>query len=213
MREIDLTADRREETTRELLAPVARALKDGALVVLPTTTYYALSADATNEEAVRKVFAAKKRDASKPLIVLVDSLGMAKPFVREIPDAVKDLEWRLGSKGISYVMNASERLPEPVTAGSGTVAVRVERNEVILEVLSLLGAPIVAPSANVEGAAPPRRIDEAVAPLRDWIEFAVRWYPATSKAASTIVDLTGDGFSVLREGTVPAADVEKVLGG
>jgi len=213
MREIDLTADRREESTRELLAPVARALKDGALVVLPTTTYYALSADATNEEAVRRVFTAKKRDASKPLIILVDSLGMAKPFVREVPDAVKELEWRLGSQGLSYVMNATERLPEPVTAGSGTVAVRVERNEVILEVLSLLGAPIVAPSANVEGADPPRRVDDAVAPLRDWVEFAVRWYPATATAASTIVDLTGDGFSVLREGTVPASDVEKVLGG
>ena len=68
MREIDLTA-RSDESMRELLAPAARALKEGRLVVLPTTTYYALSADATNADAVRRVFAAKKRDASKPLIV------------------------------------------------------------------------------------------------------------------------------------------------
>jgi L-threonylcarbamoyladenylate synthase len=211
MREIDLTA-RSDESTRELLAPAARALKDGSLVILPTTTYYALSADATNPDAVRRVFSAKKRDVGKPLIVLVDSLGMMKQFVSEIPDAVKELEWRLGSKGLSYVLRASNRLPAEVTAGTGTVAVRVERNEVVLEVLSQLGVPIVAPSANIEGADPPRRVDEAIAPLRDWIEIAVRWYPATATAASTIVDLTGDGFSIVREGTVPAADIGKVLG-
>lgn len=212
MREIDLTA-RSDESMRELLAPAARALKEGRLVVLPTTTYYALSADATNADAVRRVFSAKKRDAAKPLIVLVDSLGMMKPFVREIPESVKELEWKLGSKGLSYVLRASDLLPEEVTAGTGTVAVRVERNEVVLEVLSLLGQPIVAPSANIEGAAPPRRVDDAVAPLRDWIEVVVRWYATTATSASTIVDLTGDSFSVLREGTVPAADVEKVLSG
>ena len=212
MREIDLTA-RSDENMRELLAPAARALKKGALAVLPTTTYYALSADATNAEAVRRVFSAKKRDPKKPLVVLVDSLGMMKPFVREIPASVKDLEWKLGSKGLSYVLRASERLPEEVTAGTGTVAVRVERNEVVLEVLSLLGQPIVAPSANIEGADPPRRVDDAIAPLRDWIEVVVRWYMTTATSASTIVDLTGDSFSIVREGTVPAADVEKVLGG
>ncbi|MEA3409229.1 MAG: L-threonylcarbamoyladenylate synthase [Candidatus Eisenbacteria bacterium] len=211
MREIDLTA-RSDESTRELLAPAVRALKDGSLVILPTTTYYALSADATNPDAVQRVFSAKKRKPSKPLVVLVDSLGMMKQFVSEIPAAVKDLEWKLGSKGLSYVLRASDRLPTEVTAGTGTVAVRVERNEVVLEVLSQLAAPIVAPSANIEGAEPPRRIEEAIAPLRDWIEVAVRWYAATATAASTIVDLTGDAFSVIREGTVPAADVSQVLG-
>lgn len=212
MREIDLTA-RSDESTRALLAPAVRALKEGSLVILPTTTYYALSSDATNPDAVRRVFSAKKRDASKPLVVLVDSLGMMKPFVSEIPAPVKDLEWRLGSKGLSYVLRASDRLPSEVTAGTGTVAVRVERNEVVLEVLSQLVVPIVAPSANIEGADPPRKVDEAIAPLRDWIEVAVRWYPTTATAASTIVDLTRDGFPIVREGTVPAADVRKVLGG
>jgi L-threonylcarbamoyladenylate synthase len=211
MREIDLTA-RSDEPMRELLAPAARALKQGALVILPTSTYYGLCADATNEEAVRRVFAAKRRAPGKPLIILVDSIGMARPFVTEVPDTVKELEWRLGSKGLSYVLSASDRLPAEVTANTGTVAVRVERHEVVLEVLSQLGSPVVAPSANIEGATPPRRIDDAVAPLRDWIEFAVRWYPATATGASTIVDLTGPGFSLIREGTVSEAEIAEVLG-
>ncbi|MBN2565524.1 MAG: threonylcarbamoyl-AMP synthase [Candidatus Eisenbacteria bacterium] len=210
MREIDLTA-RSEESMRELLAPAATALKAGELVILPTTTYYALSCDATNPDALRRVYAAKKRDPTKPLIVLVDSLGMMKNLVRELPDAVKELEWRLGSKGLSYVLNATDRVPDEVTAGTGTVAVRVERNEVVQEILSLVGQPIVAPSANIEGADPPRRIDEAVAPLRDWIEVAVRWRPSRATAASTLVDFTGSSAAVLREGTVAAADVARVL--
>jgi tRNA A37 threonylcarbamoyladenosine synthetase subunit TsaC/SUA5/YrdC len=77
----------------------------------------------------------------------------------------------------------------------------------------MLGVPIVAPSANVQGADPPRRVDDAVAPFRDWIEFAVRWYPATGTAASTLVDLTGEGFSIIREGTVSEGEITTVLGG
>ena len=77
MKEIDLTG-RSDETTRELLGPAALALKDGRLVIIPTSTYYALAADAMNPAAVRRVFAAKKRDPSKPLIALVDSFEMMR---------------------------------------------------------------------------------------------------------------------------------------
>lgn len=212
MKEIDLTG-RSDESMSELLAPAVRALKAGQLVILPTTTFYALSCDATNAEAVRRVFSAKKRDKSKPLIVLVDSVGMMKPFVRDIPASLKELEWRLGSKGLTYVLEASDRVPEEVTAGTGSVAVRIERNEVIQEILSKLGLPIVAPSANIEGAEPPRRIDSAVAPLRDWVEAAVRWWPSQTDVPSTIVDLRGSGFSVIREGTVSSEAVGSVLSG
>jgi L-threonylcarbamoyladenylate synthase len=210
LKEMDLTA-RSDESMRELLAPVGVALKSGSLVILPTTTYYALVCDAANPDALRRVYSAKKRDPSKPLIVLVDSLGMLRPLVRELPDAVKDLEWRLGSKGITYVLKATNLVPEEVTAGTGTVAVRFERNEIVQEILSLTGQPIVAPSANVEGAPPPRTIEEAVAPLKDWIEIAVRWYPSQATSPSTLVDLTGPAYAVLREGTVPTSDIDKVL--
>jgi L-threonylcarbamoyladenylate synthase len=212
MREIDLTA-RSDENMRELLAPAALAIRSGALIAVPTTTYYALSCDATNPDAVRRVFAAKKRSPDKPLIVLVDSLGMMKPLAREIPDALKELEWRLGSKGLTYVLAATDRVPDEIKAGTSTVAVRVERNEVVQELLSQVGLPIVAPSANIEGQPPPRRLDDAVAPLRDWIEIAVRWWPSSASKPSTIVDLTGPGFSVIREGTVAASDIAKVLSG
>ncbi len=211
MRIIDLT-ERSDEPTRDLLRPVALAIKDGDLAILPTMTYYGLCADALNPDAVGRVFKAKGRDPSKPLIVLVDSFEMLKPLVEEIPPVARELEWRLGAKGLTYVLKASDRLPSELTAGGETIAVRLERNEVVQEILALVGQPITAPSANHEGEEPPRNVDEAVRALRDWIEIAVRWYPSSATAPTTLVDLTCDVPTVLREGTVPAADIAKVVG-
>lgn len=212
MREIDLTA-RGDESMRDLLRPVALAIKDGRLAVVPTTTYYALAADPFNPDAVHRVFSAKRRSPGKPLIVLVDSFGMARTVVSELDPRAQDLDWRYGSKGLTYVLAASDRLPAELTCGTGTVAVRVERHEVVQELLGLTGGPITGPSANVEGRGPAIRIDDAVAGLRDWIEIAVRWWPATGGKATTIVDLTSEEPRVVREGTVPASDVLAALAG
>lgn len=211
MKEIDLTA-RSDESRKELLRPAALAIKDGHLVIVPTSTYYALAADATNPKAVRRVFSAKKRDPSKPLIVLVDSFQMVKPYVLEIPPAAKELDWRFGGKGLTYVLGAASGLPEELTGGTGTVAVRVERNEVLQELLGLIGRPITGPSANIEGRPAPSNLDQAVAGLKDWIEVAVRGWPSKAGAPTTIVDLTGETPSLVREGTVPWDDLAKALG-
>lgn len=210
MKEIDLTA-RSEEDVKERLHAAAEAIRDGGLVVLPTMTFYALSADALNPDALRRVFSAKRRDSTKPLIALADSFAMIKPLVTTVPDAARELEWRLGRGGLSYVLKAREGLPVELTAGTGTVAVRIERNEIVQELLGMLGQPIVAPSANIEGRPPARNVDEALAQLRDWVDVAVRWYPSTADNPSTIVDLTGEPYSVLREGAVPESEVAAVL--
>ncbi len=210
MTEIDLTA-RSEESTRDRLRPVALAIKSGSLAIIPTTTYYALAADALNPGAVHRVFAAKRRDPSKPLIVLVDSFGMAKGVASEIDPRAKKLDWRLGAKGLTYVLPAAPGLPEELTAGGGTVAIRVERNEIVQEIISLTGTPLTGPSANVEGQPPPMRLDDALASLRDWVEAAVRWWPSNAGAASTLVDLTSQEATVLREGSVPTAEVMETL--
>lgn len=211
MKEIDLTA-RTEEDTKERLFAAAEAIRGGGLVVLPTMTFYALSADALNPDALRRVFTAKQRDPAKPLIALVDSFEMMRPLVTAVPDAAKELEWRLGRGGLSYVLGARDGLPTELTAGTGTVAVRIERNEIVQELLGMVGQPIVAPSANIEGRPPARNVDEALAQLKDWVDVAVRWYPSTAAEPSTIVDLTGEKYSVLREGAVPASSIAEVLG-
>jgi L-threonylcarbamoyladenylate synthase len=213
MKTIDLTAARRgDETTRDLLAPAALAIKSGALVVIPTTTYYALAADALNPAAVARVFSAKRRDLTKPIIALCDSFEMVRPLVVDVPPSAKELEWRLGQRGITFVLAASSRVPVELTAGTGAVAVRIERNEVVRELLGLVGQPVTGTSANVEGRPPARTADDAVAQLGDWLDVVVRSAPAGATKPTTIVDLTSPGEPVVREGTVPESDVRKVLG-
>ncbi len=212
MREIDLT-QRSDEKLRELLAPAALALKDGGLVVMPTSTIYALAADATNPKALRRVYAAKKRDPYKPILALVDSFAMMKTLVESIPPEVRDLDTRLGSRGLTFILRAAPGVPSELTGGTGDVGVRIERNEVVQELLSLTGTPLTGTSANVQGQGPATTVDEALRQLRDWVDVAIRWWPSTSGAASTIVDLTGTEPKVLREGTVPAEEIGKVLAG
>jgi L-threonylcarbamoyladenylate synthase len=212
VREIDLTA-KSDESLKDLLRPAALAIKDGDLAIVPTTTYYALTCDAFNPTAVRKVFSAKGRDEAKPLPVLVDSFGMMKTVVRELDPRVKDLDWRFGSKGLTYVLEAADRLPVELTAGTGTVAVRFERHEVIQELLALVGLPITGSSANREGAPPPSAVDDALRELRDWVEVAVRSWRSTATTPSTIVDLTSKDATVVREGTVPEEDIRRALAG
>lgn len=211
MKTIDLTL-KSDEAPRDLLLPAALAIKAGSLVVIPTMTHYALAADALNPTAVNRVFSAKQRDRSKPLIVLVDSFEMLKPLVASIPPALKELEWRLGAKGLTYVLEASPRVPSEMTSGTGSIAVRIERNEVVRELLGLVGQAITGTSANVEGHPPARTADEAVAQLRDWLDVVVRSWPSSATKPTTIVDLTKPDQPIVREGTVPEADVRRVLG-
>lgn len=211
MKTIDLT-QKSDETPRDLLSPAALAIKSGNLVVVPTTTYYALAADALNPAAVGRVFSAKQRDRGKPIIALVDSFEMLRSLVTSVPPALKELEWRLGNKGLTYVLDASPCVPSEMTGGTGTVAVRVERNEIVRELLGLVGQAITGTSANVEGRPPARTADEAVAQLRDWLDVVVRSWPSGASKPTTIVDLTKPDRPVVREGTVPEADVRRVLG-
>lgn len=212
MREIDLTA-RTDESLKDLLRPAALAIKDGDLVIVPTTTYYALTCDAFNPTAVSKVFSAKARGEGKPLLILVDSFGMMKTVVREIDPRVKELDWRFGPKGLTYVLGAADRLPEELTAGTGTVAVRFERHEAIQTLLALVGLPITGSSANREGAPPPPTLDDALKDLRDWVEVAVRSSRSNATTPTTIVDLTANDPVVVREGTVPEEDIRRALAG
>jgi L-threonylcarbamoyladenylate synthase len=211
MKTIDLTL-KSDESPRDLLLPAALAIKAGSLIVIPTTTYYALAADALNPKALGRVFSAKRRDLSKPLIALVDSFEMLKPLVASIPPALKELEWRLGARGLTYVLEASPRLPSELTSGTGSIAVRIERNEVVRELLGLVGQAITGTSANVEGRPPARTADEAVLQLRDWLDVVVRSWPSSATKPTTIVDLTKPERPIVREGTVPEADVRGVLG-
>jgi L-threonylcarbamoyladenylate synthase len=189
----------------DAIARVTEALDAGDLAVVPTDTLYALAADALVEDSVLRVFDVKRRSADKALPICVGGLedlhhvAFATPLARDLAQ-----KWWPGP--VTLVLRARSWLPEAVTAGMETVAVRVPGNAFARELARHFG-PFVVTSANRSSEAPTATIEEARAALgadaRIYVDAG--GLPGTP---STIVDATGDVPKVLREGAVPASEFD-----
>jgi len=188
----------------------AAALRRGELVVFPTETLYGLGADATAAAAVERLVAARGRTPGKPILVLVRDLAMALAVATEVPAAARRLAARFWPGPLTLVLPARAELPPALTAGTGTVGVRVSSHPLAAALVAALGRPVTAPSANPPGAEPPRRLAEARAYFADavaaWIDGGT-----LPGGASTVAAVEDGRVRVLRAGTIAAAALEAVL--
>jgi len=132
-------------------------------VAFPTETFYGLGAAALRPAAARRVVALKGRADDKPLLVLVDSVAMVARVALDVPARARELMARHWPGALTLVLRARPEVPREVTAGSGTVGVRLSAHPVARALVSALGGPVTAPSANPEGAPPPTTAAEVVA--------------------------------------------------
>jgi len=193
----------------EPLATAAGVLRAGGLVAFPTETFYGLGAAALDARAVARVFAAKGRPADKPLLVLVDSVAMAQTVVADLPPRARRLIARYWPGPLTLVLRARPAVPSALTAGTGTVGVRVPGHPVARALVAAAGGPITAPSANPHGGPSPRTAAEVLDGLGDRVDLVLDGGPTPGGPASTLLDLTGDRPRVLRPGAVAltAADL------
>ena len=187
------------------LEAAARALRAGKLVAFPTETFYGLGAHALDEAAVRRVFQAKGRPADKPLLVLVDSVSMGGRVARDVPARALRLMDRYWPGPLTLVLAAHPDLPVALTAGTGTIGVRLSGHPIARAIVTALRAPITAPSANPHGAPSPRTADEVEAGLGGLIELLVDGGPTPGGPPSTLLDLTRTPAVILRAGAVAPA--------
>jgi L-threonylcarbamoyladenylate synthase len=195
----------RERPATDDLAAAARVLAAGGLVAFPTETFYGLGASALDPAAVARVFQAKGRPGDKPLLVLVATLAMARALAREWPAAAARLADRHWPGPLTLVVAARADLPAALTAGTGTVGVRLPGHPVARALVRAAGVPLTAPSANRHGAPPPRTAAEVVAGLGGAVDLVLDAGPTAGGAPSTVLDVTGDRPRVLRPGAVPLA--------
>jgi len=184
-----------------VLARAAAVLREGGLVAFPTETFYALGAVATDPAAIRRVFALKTRTASKPLLVLVDSIAMAETLAREVTPRARELMARHWPGALTLVLRARADLPTELTAGTHTIGVRWSSHPVAQGVVRALGIPVTAPSANVEGGAPPTTAADVLSAFDGLVELVLDGGPTAGALASTLVDVTGEP-RILRRGAV-----------
>ena len=189
------------------VAAAAEVLRAGGLVAFPTETVYGLGADACNGEAVARVFEAKGRPSFNPLIVHVADLESAQRIGVFNAAALKLVE-REWPQALSLVvpLRKGAGLSELVTAGQDSVAIRVPRSEIALELLRAFGGPVAAPSANPSGRISPTTPEHVLGGLEGRIDAVLDGGPTPAGIESTIISCLGAEPTLLREGAYVTAD-------
>ncbi|HLS67604.1 MAG TPA: L-threonylcarbamoyladenylate synthase [Pseudogracilibacillus sp.] len=204
---------RTTETERtKSITTAATYLKRGEVVAIPTETVYGLAADATNEQAVRKIFAAKGRPQDNPLIIHVASKEQLMRYVTHVRPYVEALIDTFSPGPITYVLPSSNHVAPNVTAGLPTVGIRIPRHEITLSLLEKVQVPLAAPSANLSGRPSPTSAQHVMDDLNGKIAAILDGGHTDIGIESTVIDCTEDVPIVLRLGAITERDIVRVVG-
>ena len=201
-------------TAAKGIAEAVARLRDGQLVAFPTETVYGLGANALNAEAVARIYAAKGRPSTNPLIVHVPDSGAARALAADWTDAAETLSACFWPGPLTLVVEKAGEIPDGVTAGGSTVGLRVPRHPVALELLRLSGVPVAAPSANRSEEVSPTTAQHVADSLGPWVDnlLILDGGPCEVGVESTVVDVTGEVPRVLRPGMVTLALLHQAMG-
>ena len=186
----------------EALASAAAILRRGGLVAFPTESFYGLGAAALDPQAVERVFTIKGRPDSKPLLVVVDSVVMAERLAADVPPGARDLMARHWPGPLTLVLKAAADVPSRLTAGTGTLGVRMPAHPIALGLVRAARQPVTAPSANPSGADPPMTALQVKRYFDGAVDMILDGGATAGGAASTVADCTEWPPRVLRQGPV-----------
>ncbi len=190
----------------------AEILREGGIVAIPTETVYGLAANAYDADAIIKVFKAKGRPQDNPLIVHISDFEQLKPLVTEIPDDAVKLAEAFWPGPLTMVLPKSDLLPDCVSAGLDTVAVRMPSNPVARAVIDASGCPLAAPSANLSGRPSPTAATHVVNDLDGRVDAILMSDDCEVGVESTVILLEGGKKRLLRPGGVTLEMLERVIG-
>lgn len=182
-------------------------LQNGGVVAIPTDTLYGLAADVFNPAALDLIFAIKGRPKDLALPVLVSSWKQVDQVAENIPAQARVLAERFWPGALTMVMRKAPGLPDQLTAGRPTVAVRMPDHPVPTGLTEGLGGPITGTSANISGGADLMTLAELTAELGGRVDHVVTGGPEPKGTASTIIDITEGDPKLLREGAIPFEQV------
>jgi L-threonylcarbamoyladenylate synthase len=195
-----------------VIAEAGRALREGQLVAIPTETVYGLGADATDEAAVRRVFAAKGRPADDPLIVHVARSWPLERTLVDVGELVPTLVDRFWPGPLTIVGTRAPDIAPSVTSGRPSVAVRCPSHPVAAAIIDAADVPVAAPSANRFSYVSPTSADHVLADLGDACDLVIDAGRTTHGIESTVVEVRGDQLVVLRHGAVTAEHLRTAMG-
>ncbi|MBM4103144.1 MAG: threonylcarbamoyl-AMP synthase [Planctomycetes bacterium] len=189
-----------------------KLIREGGIVAFPTETVYGLGADALNQKAVARIFEIKKRPSFDPLIVHVATLQQMKQLVEDFPAKARQLTEQCWPGPLTIVLPKSEIVPDIVTAGLSTVAIRMPSHPMALELIRQADTPIAAPSANLFGSVSPTCAEHVREQLGKNVKFILDGGRCSVGVESTIISFAIDPPVVLRPGGITVEQIESVIG-
>jgi len=194
------------------IAKAVEILKRGGLVAFATETVYGLGADATNPQAIAKIFAVKGRPSTNPLIVHIASIDIARKFTADWPASAQLLAETFWPGPLTLVVVKSPRIVEAATAGKQTVGLRVPNHPLALELLKQFNGPLAAPSANRSTRVSPTTAQHVREELGASVDFILDGGPCEVGIESTVLDLTVNPPIILRPGAITREQIAAIIG-
>lgn len=196
----------------EAILTASQILKDGGLVGIPTETVYGLAANALNGKAVAKIFAAKGRPMDNPLIVHISDFNQLYKLVKEVPESAKNLAENFWPGPLTIILPKADIIPDEVSAGLDTVAVRFPSHPAARAIIEASGLPLAAPSANLSGHPSPTTAEHVMNDLNDKIEAVLDGGSCGVGVESTVITLATNPPRLLRPGGITLEQLRGVLG-
>jgi L-threonylcarbamoyladenylate synthase len=196
---------------QEDLKTIDEAFRKGKLVVFPTETVYGLGANGFDAEADKKIFKAKGRPSDNPLILHIAYMSQINELVKEIPDIARDLSENFWPGPLTMIFKKSDLVPDAVTGGLDTVAIRMPSHPVAREILKYTKLPIAAPSANLSGKPSPTSYERVMEDLDGAVDIIVDGGRPSYGIESTVLDLTVEPAMILRPGGVTKEDLKNFI--
>lgn len=194
---------------------LGRRIQEGALVIFPTDTVYGIAASIHSELAIEKLYRAKSRKFSSPLIALVDSYQRIEEIALLEEAEKKDLELLASAfwpGGLTLILRAKAWIPKIMISGGDTIGVRIPNHEMALELIAASGGILPTTSANISGEASPDSYESLSQEICKQADIVLDGGACSIGEPSTILDMTKNSLSILREGSIKKEQIEAVLG-
>ena len=185
-------------------------LQQGGIVAYPTDTVYGLGASMTTRQAVERIYRVKQRPSDMAFPLLLANVPQIEAFSLSVPEVARKLISKFLPGALTIVLPASPSIPEIITAGGSTVAVRIPAHPVPLALIEGTGTPLVGTSANLSGRPSPLTAGEVYNQLGDEVDLIIDNGESCPGTASTIIDVTGEVPVILRKGAISREEIEKV---
>lgn len=195
----------------DILNEAAKIINKGGLVAFPTETVYGLGANGLDEEAVKKIYIAKERPQDNPVILHVSSKEEVDVLVKEVSEVAKLCMEKFWPGPLTLILNRSKIVPDVITGGLDSVAIRMPNNEIALKLIEAAGTPIAAPSANISGTPSPTKANHVIEDLKGKIDMIIDGGTTEVGLESTILDLTGNIPSILRPGGITMEQLREII--